>query len=367
VSELPLPPLVWPLSDRGLTQRLVDLASMSFITGSQPFARQAFFSDVHTIEPLTPADAVVDRELVLDTGDHHRLLRGQGWSAHLVLVARRPEVQALVTGETAALADEIMSRIRAAVPAPERPNAQERVTLWAAGTNRSPTRHRRWIDTPRWATIERNYPHDVASVLAELLAMPGPPQQTGRLLLWYGDAGTGKTTAIRALAHEWSPWADVHFVLDPEAFFGSPDYLMQVVADEDMWDPRWASMPGRWKVLVVEDADELIRADARNESGAALGRLLNLSDGILGYGLRALLLITTNEAMRGLNPAVVRPGRCLADVQFRRFSHQEALVWLDGAGRVPSSEVTLAELYQARGDLHSISNPQRPPTTSTYL
>ena len=367
MTDLPVPPMVWSLSDRGLAQRLVDLASIPFLTGAQPYARQAFFTDVHTIEPLTPDDGVVDRELVLDSGDHQRLLRGEGWSALLLLVARRPEVQVFVTAETAALAEAVMNRISAAVPAPERPDAQERVTLWAAGTNGSPTRHRRWIDTPRWATIERNYPNDVGSVLAELMSMAGPPQQTGRLLLWYGDAGTGKTTAIRALAHEWSQWADVHFVLDPEAFFGAPDYLMQVVADEDMWDPRWATRPGRWKVLVVEDADELIRADARNESGAALGRLLNLSDGILGYGLRALLLITTNEAMRGLNPAVVRPGRCLADVQFSRFSHREALDWLDGSGRVPSGDVTLAELYQARGDLRSFGNPQRAFTSTTYL
>ena len=367
MTELPVPPLVWPLSDRGLAQRLVDLASIPFLTGSQPYARQAFFADVHSIEPFTLDDSVVERDLVLDSGDCQRLLRGKGWSVHLVLVARRPEVQVLVTGETASVADEVMNRIRAAVPPPERPDAQERVTLWSAGANGSPTRHRRWIDTPRWAAIERNYPSDVAAVLEELMAMAAPPQQTGRLLLWYGDAGTGKTTAIRAAAHEWSEWADVHFVLDPEAFFGAPEYLMQVVADEDMWDPRWATMSGRWKVLVVEDADELIRADARNDSGAALGRLLNLSDGILGYGLRALLLITTNEPMRGLNPAVVRPGRCLADVQFRRFSHREALAWLGGAGRVPSSESTLAELYQARGDLRSLANPQASPTASTYL
>src|ERR1700736_4107276 len=93
VTELPVPPLVWPLSDRGLTQRLIDLASIPFLTGSQPFARQAFFTDVHTIEPLTPEDAAIDRELKLDIGDHQRLLRGNGWSAHLLLVARRPEVQ----------------------------------------------------------------------------------------------------------------------------------------------------------------------------------------------------------------------------------------------------------------------------------
>ena len=110
-----------------------------------------------------------------------------------------------------------------------------------------------------------------------------------------------------------------------------------------------------------------INLNRARDGNALMRRLLNLSDGILGYGLRALLLITTNEPMRGLNPAVVRPGRCLADVQFRRFSHREALAWLDGTGSVPSSEATLAELYQARGDLHSIANPQPSSTATTYL
>lgn len=362
-----VPQIVWPLSDRGLAQRLVDLATLPFLTGAHPHARQAFFPDVHTIDPFTPAGAALERELVHDGGDRQRLLKGDGWSAHLVLVARRPEVQVLVTAETEALADEIMGRIRAAVPMPERPEAQERITLWTAGSTGTPTRHRRWIDTPRWSSIERNYPADVGGVLRDLMGMDGPPQQTGRLLLWYGDPGTGKTTAIRALAHQWSPWAEVHFVLDPEAFFGAPDYLMQVVADEDMWDPRWAASAGRWKVLVVEDADELIRADARREAGASLGRLLNLSDGILGHGLRVLLLITTNEAVRGLHPAVVRPGRCLADVQFRRFSHREALTWLGGSGNTPTGEPTLAELYRARGDLQPLGNQRRPVSEGTYL
>jgi Domain of unknown function (DUF5925)/ATPase family associated with various cellular activities (AAA) len=362
-----LPQLVWPLSDRGLAQRLVDLASLPFLTGERPYARQAFFADTHTIEPLMPAGAVVDRELAHDNGDRQRIVHGDGWSAHLVLVARRPEVQVLVTAETPEAADAVMDDIRSAVPPPERSDAQERVTLWTSGSNGSPTRHRRWIDAPRWDGIDRNYPTDVHGVLADLMGMGGPPQQTGRLLLWYGDPGTGKTTAIRALAHEWASWADVHFVLDPEAFFGAPDYLMQVVADEDMWDPRWASNQGRWKVLVVEDADELIRSDARKEAGASLGRLLNLTDGILGHGLRVLLLITTNEAMRGLHPAVVRPGRCLADVQFRRFTHREALTWLDGDGDAPPGEPTLAELYRARGDLQSIGNVRAPAAEGTYL
>lgn len=355
-ASFPQPQLVWPLSDRGLGQRLVDIATLPFVTGEHPHARQAFFGDLHTIEPLTPEGASVARELLHDGGDHQRLLQGPGWSAHFVLVSRRPEVQVLVTAESAALADQVIDGIRRAVPRTERPDSQERVTLWTGGSGGGPSRHRRWVDTPQWDSIARNYPDDVRGPLGELMAMAEPPMKGGRLLLWYGDPGTGKTTAIRALAHRWSAWADVHFVLDPEAFFGGPDYLMQVVAEEDMWDPRWSRSSTRWKVLVVEDADELIRADARKEAGASLGRLLNLTDGILGHGLRVLLLITTNEPMRGLHPAVVRPGRCLADVQFRRFTHREATAWLGDAGTPPSGEATLAELYRARGDLSPVGN-----------
>src|SRR3954447_5050055 len=356
-SHLPMPSIVWPLSDRGLAPRLMDLATLPFVTGEHPYARQAFLGDLDSIDGLAPEGCEIERDLEQDSGDRQQIIRGDGWQAHLVLVRRRPEVQVLVTAETAAIADSVLESIRAAAPPPPQTDAQSRLTLWTAGTGGSPVRHRRWVDAPRWSAIERNYPGDVREPLGRVMAMSDGPGTGGRLLLWYGEPGTGKTTAIRALAHQWGTWADVHFVLDPEAFFGGPDYLMHVVAEEDVWDPRHALAAGRWKVLVVEDADELIRSDARKEAGASLGRLLNLTDGILGHGLRALLLITTNEPMRALHPAVVRPGRCLADVQFRPFTYDEAGEWLGDAPSSslrPNEHLTLAELYRARGDLDPI-------------
>ena len=159
----------------------------------------------------------------------------------------------------------------------------------------------------------------------------------------------------------------MHFVLDPEEFFGSPDYLMHVVAAEDEWWERNRSNERRWKLIVVEDADELIRADAGRTSGASLGRLLNLTDGILGHGMRILLLITTNEPVRALHPAVVRPGRCLADVRFRPFTRHEATEWLDGHDRLPGGDVTLAELYRIRGGLDTFANDRVQPSGGLYL
>jgi hypothetical protein len=120
-------------------------------------------------------------------------------------------------------------------------------------------------------------------------------------------------------------------------------------------------------VLVVEDADDLIRADARQAAGAALGRVLNLTDGILGYGLRVLLLITTNEPIRGLHPAVVRPGRCLADVQFSLFTRRQAAEWLEGRAEPPGRDVSLAELYRIRGDLEPIETTRPTEAAATYL
>jgi Domain of unknown function (DUF5925)/ATPase family associated with various cellular activities (AAA) len=363
---LNVPQAVWPLSDRGLAARLIDLATLRFLEGDQPFARQAFFADVHSIDGLAPDGAVLARELTQDNGDCQRLLLGDGWSLHLVLATRRPEVQVLVTARTAELADEVIGAVRRAVPPAEDTDGKARLTMWTSGSGGSPNRHRRWVDTPRWESIAQNYPGEVRTALARLTGLAEPPEHGGRLLLWYGEPGTGKTTAIRALGHEWRDWADIHFVLDPEAFFGSPEYLMGVVADEDLWDPR-APRTSRWKVLVVEDADELIRADARVDAGTSMSRLLNLTDGILGHGLRVLLLITTNEPMRGLHPAVVRPGRCLADVQFRPFSRTEAQTWLRGETELPAGDLTLAELYRSCGDLDPVTAHRAPEGDGRYL
>jgi Domain of unknown function (DUF5925)/ATPase family associated with various cellular activities (AAA) len=366
------PQPVWPLTDRGLTQRLIDLAMLPFVTGEQPFARQAFFEDLEAIEPLVPKGAVTDWELDQDGGDYQRSMRGEGWRAHMVLVRRRPEVQVLVTANSAALADEILDAMRAAAPVAERSAEFARLTMWTGGTTGSPGRYRRWVDTPHWQAIAANYADDVRAPLGRLMAMDEPPAQGGRLLLWYGDPGTGKTTAIRSMAREWARWADVHFILDPEEFFGSPDYLMHVVAAEDEWWERNRSKNRRWKVIVVEDADELIRADAGRTAGASLGRLLNLTDGILGHGMRVLLLITTNEPVRALHPAVVRPGRCLADVRFRPFTHHEASEWLQGQdtmpeGQLPAGDATLAELYRIRGGLERFANDRPHLTGGMYL
>ncbi|MCV7041351.1 hypothetical protein [Mycolicibacterium moriokaense] len=102
----------------------------------------------------------------------------------------------------------------------------------------------------------------------------------------------------------------------------------------------------KWQLLVAEDSDEFLRVSARRESGAALGRLLNLSDGILGQGSNTLILLTTNERLDRLHPALIRPGRCLAQVEFTKFSPSEADAWLADDMPRQTEPKTLAELLE---------------------
>jgi hypothetical protein len=69
--------------------------------------------------------------------------------------------------------------------------------------------------------------------------------------------GTGKSRALRALARAWAPWCSSHFIMDPEELLGRGGaYLLDVLS----WD---GDDEDRWRLVILEDAGELIATDAR--------------------------------------------------------------------------------------------------------
>jgi hypothetical protein len=144
-------------------------------------------------------------------------------------------------------------------------------------------------------------------------------------------------------------------VLDPEVLFSEPGYLMDVAIGYDLDED---SPP--WRLLLLEDCDELIRGEAMQSAGQPLSRLLNLTDGMLGQGRQVLVAITTNEDLRHLHPAVVRPGRCLAHIEIGPLAAPQASALL---GRPVAGPVTLAELCAMRNG-HA---PARRTETGTGL
>ena len=89
------------------------------------------------------------------------------------------------------------------------------------------------------------------------------PGAGGRLILWHGEPGTGKTSAIRAWARAWKSWCSIEFITDPDAFFGKSGYMMSVLlGDGDDEDEKW-------RLLVLETPASCSCRTRRRAKGSA--------------------------------------------------------------------------------------------------
>lgn len=209
---------------------------------------------------------------------------------------------------------------------------------------------------PTWETQQCNYPIALRPVLQKLITTPSE-DGSGNIIIFHGPPGCGKTWFLRTLFREWREQYIPMVVLDVENLLSSETYYLSLLSRTS----GFAKKP----LIVLEDAGQsLVR---NGQYGVVpIQRLLNRSDGLCSGDRGVTFVITFNEDLGVIDPAVVRAGRCRANLNFPAMCRDSAEQWLthhEHPELIPElkDHTTLADMFAMLRE-HGITQSQ--PTTS---
>lgn len=157
------------------------------------------------------------------------------------------------------------------------------------------------------------------------------------LYLFYGEAGTGKSSAIRQLISD----------TDRKVVFVPPQ-MINCLASPDFTDLVLNSLKG--SILVIEDAEKaLMKRESEDgfHNSELVSTILNLTDGLYSDLAHISIIATYNCDRNLIDPALLRKGRLRSEYHFKKLSVDRCQKLMDALENDidVEDEMTLAEIF----------------------
>ena len=189
-------------------------------------------------------------------------------------------------------------------------------------------------------SIKNNYAESVKNSVSQLIKKI-PSVQHG-LILMHGSTGTGKTYLIRSLLSEIHN-RDAVICSPATVFLSNAGDISDAIQDLDK------------PFVILEDLGDVFMADSASANHDPFNVLLNYTDGLFSLLGNAIFLLTFNIDRIKMNKALLRPGRCIADINVCHLSKQEAQAILP-VHELRKSNYALAEVYAMANESNIITN-----------
>lgn len=135
----------------------------------------------------------------------------------------------------------------------------------------------------------------------------------GRIAIFLGEPGTGKTYLIRSIIKDLSKCICVMIPPNMVQSLDKPEFL-QLLISKNFDRPI---------VFIIEDGDVCL-SPRKADNMSTISSLLNLGDGILGSLLDLRFIITSNADIAELDQAIIRPGRLCKKVEVNLLQYEQA-------------------------------------------
>lgn len=199
------------------------------------------------------------------------------------------------------------------------------------------------FDSIALKSIENNYTDLVLSKTYNLIEKAKVVKHG--IVLINGPVGTGKSYLIRSMLSELKG-TRIGVVCLPSTLLIKNSAELQSVALEY---PK--------SIIILEDVGDILSVDNVTHYVEETSNLLNVTDGLLSLLLDSIIVVTFNHELSKINPALLRPGRCLERIEVNELPYEKAqkLVPFE----ISKGNYSLAEIYEMKNTDKQIEKVRR--------